>query len=81
MIFLLKKQKSSRLEIRNEFNYSLVELFNKTDFFEGKKETEAFKIYYEKIKNGTLEIRKTKEPCHAKMHIIPHHSVLLEFCQ
>ncbi|WP_051290636.1 helicase-related protein [Dysgonomonas capnocytophagoides] len=70
--FLHKKQKSSRLEIRNEFNYSLVELFNKTDFFEGKKETEAFKIYYEKIKNGTLEIRKTKEPCHAKMYIFSY---------
>ena len=70
--FLWKKQKSSRQEIRNEFNHSLVELFNKTDFFEGKKETEAFKIYYEKIKNGTLEIRKTKEPCHAKMYIFSY---------
>lgn len=70
--FLWKKQKSSRQEIRNEFNRSLVELFNKTDFFEGKKETEAFKIYYEKIKNGTLEIRKTKEPCHAKMYIFSY---------
>ncbi|MDD2284435.1 MAG: helicase-related protein [Paludibacter sp.] len=70
--FLRKKQKSSRQEIRNEFNHSLIELFNKTDFFEGKKETEAFKIYYEKIKNGTLEIRKTKEPCHAKMYIFSY---------
>lgn len=70
--FLWKKQKSSRQEIRNEFNRSLVELFNKTDFFEGKKETEAFKIYYEKIKDGTLEIRKTKEPCHAKMYIFSY---------
>jgi len=70
--FLWKKQKSSRQEIRNEFNHSLVELFNKTDFFEGKKESEAFKIYYEKIKNGTLEIRKTKEPCHAKMYLFSY---------
>lgn len=70
--FHWKKQKSSRQEIRNEFNHSLVELFNKTDFFEGKKESEAFKIYYEKIKNGTLEIRKTKEPCHAKMYLFSY---------
>lgn len=70
--FLWKKQKSSRQEIRNEFNHSLVELFNKTDFFEGKEESEAFKIYYEKIKNGTLEIRKTKEPCHAKMYLFSY---------
>lgn len=68
----MRKRKSSRQEIRNEYNESLVELFNKTDFFEGKKETEAFKIYYGKIKNGTLEIRKTKEPCHAKMYIFSY---------
>lgn len=70
--FTVRKQKSSRQEIRNEFNESLVDLFNKTDFFEGSKESEAFKIYYEKIKNGTLEIRKTKEPCHAKMYIFTY---------
>jgi superfamily II DNA or RNA helicase len=76
--FLLKKQKSSRQEIRNEFNRSLVELFNKTDFFEGRKEIKAFKIYYEKIKNGTLEIRKTKEHCHAKMYIFSYCSEFSE---
>lgn len=54
--FLRRKQQSSRQEIRNEFNSSLIDLFNNTDFFEGKKESEAFKIYYEKIKDGSLEI-------------------------
>ena len=70
--FLRRKQQSSRQEIRNEFNSSLIDLFNNTDFFEGKKESEAFKIYYEKIKDGSLEIRKTKEPCHAKMYIFSY---------
>ena len=67
--FFVKKQKSSRQDIRNDNYDSLVSLFNNSDYFEGKEQEEAFKIYYEKIKNGSLEIRKTKEPSHAKMYI------------
>jgi superfamily II DNA or RNA helicase len=67
--FISNKQKTSIQDIRNGVFKPFVEFFNKTDFFESKKTQEAFKIYYEKIKNGTLEIRKTKEPCHAKMYI------------
>jgi superfamily II DNA or RNA helicase len=67
--FFVKKQKSSRQDIRNDNYDSLVSLFNNSDYFEGREQEEAFKIYYEKIKNGTLEIRKTKEPSHAKMYI------------
>lgn len=66
---LLVKKQSSRQDIRNDQYTSLVSLFNQTDFFEGKKQEEAFNIYFQKIKNGTLEIRKTKEPSHAKMYI------------
>jgi len=67
--YFVRKQNSSRQEIRNENYASLVTLFNQTDFFEGKKREAAFKIYYEKIKNGSLEVRKTKDPAHAKMYI------------
>jgi len=63
---------SSKQEIRRQNYKSLVEIFSETDFFETKKQQEAFKIYYEKIKNGTLEIRKTKEPTHAKMYIFTY---------
>jgi len=67
--FEIKKQSSSIQKTREEFLEVLTELFNNTDLFENKQSFNAFKIYYEKIKNGTLEIRKTKEPCHAKMYI------------
>ena len=70
--FFAKKHKSSRQDIREENYESLVSLFTKSDYFEGNKQQEAFKIYVEKIKNGTLEIRKTKEPCHAKMYIFSY---------
>lgn len=68
----VKKKKSSRLDIRNDNYETLISLFSKTDYFESKKKIEAFKIYYEKIKNGTLEIRKTKSPSHAKMYIFSY---------
>lgn len=70
--FFVKKQKSSRQDIRNDNYDTLVSLFNNSDYFEGKEQEEAFKIYYEKIKNGSLEIRKTKEPTHAKMYIFTY---------
>ena len=67
-----KKQKSSRQDIRFANYENIVNLFSKTDYFESKKKQEAFKIYFEKIKHGTLEIRKTKEPSHAKMYIFSY---------
>lgn len=70
-----KKRKSSRQDIRFENYESIVNLFSKTDFFESKKKLEAFKIYFEKIKNGTLEIRKTKDPSHAKMYIFTYNEL------
>ncbi len=68
----LDKRRSSRLDIRNDNYETLVDLFCNTDYFESKKKIEAFKIYYEKIKKGTLEVRKTKSPSHAKMYIFSY---------
>lgn len=70
-----KKQKSSRQDIRFDNYENIVNLFSNTDYFESKKKQEAFKIYFEKIKNGTLEIRKTKEPSHAKMYIFTYNDL------
>ena len=68
----VEKRKSSRLDIRLDNYESIIKLFTQTDHFESKKKLEAFKLYYEKIKNGTLEIRKTKDPSHAKMYIFSY---------
>jgi superfamily II DNA or RNA helicase len=59
----------SRGQIKDGYYSSLVELFNETDYFDSSDKEEAFKLFYEKIKNGTLQIRKTKEPNHAKMYL------------
>ncbi len=59
----------TRAEVKQNYFASLVELFNETDYFDCKEQEEAFKVFYEKIKNGSLQIRKTKEPNHAKMYL------------
>lgn len=76
--FFTQTHRSSNKEIREDFFKSLRNLFNNTSFFESNKQAEAFKIYYEKIKNGTLEIRKTLDPCHAKMYIFAYKDDLTE---
>ena len=70
--FETRKQSSSVQKTREDFFEVLTELFNKTDIFENRVAANTFKMYYEKIKDGTLEIRKTKEPCHAKMYIFSY---------
>lgn len=59
----------SRGQIKDGYFSSLVELFNESDYFDNTEKEEAFKVFYEKIKDGSLQIRKTKEPNHAKMYL------------
>lgn len=65
----LSNSKKSRGQIRSETYDAFVDVFNNTDFFDTKQQVEAFKVFYDKIKDGTLEIRKTKDPNHAKMYL------------
>lgn len=74
----VNSRRPSSKELREDFFQSLIQLFNETGYFESSKQAEAFKIYYEKIKNGTLEIRKTLDPCHAKMYIFAYKDELTE---
>lgn len=54
---------------RDEYFSQFVKLFNNTNIFDTKEKQDAFKIFYDKIKDGSLEIRKTKEPNHAKLYL------------
>ena len=69
---------NTRAEIRQNYYDSLVELFNETDYFDSQQQENAFKVFYEKIKNGSLQIRKTKEPNHAKMYLFENREELSE---
>ncbi|MDR3267392.1 MAG: phospholipase D-like domain-containing protein, partial [Tannerella sp.] len=59
----------TRGEIKATFYDSLKDLFNETDYFDSRDKQVAFTLFLTKIKNGSLEIRKTKEPNHAKMYL------------
>jgi len=70
--YLAEKVERSRGSVRDSFYRSLVRLINDTDFFDSQEREEAFCLYLEKIKNGTLQIRKTKLPNHAKLYLFEH---------
>lgn len=37
--------------------------------YDNQESIEAFKLFVKKLQNGTLEVRQTRNPCHAKMYI------------
>lgn len=59
----------TRGQLREDFYKSLVEIFNNTDFFDSEEQIEKFKLFLEKLENGTLEVRKTLVPNHAKLYL------------
>ena len=59
----------SRGQLRNDFYDSFVDIFNNTDFFDSEEQMEKFRLFLDKIENGTLEIRKTLDPNHAKLYL------------
>lgn len=68
----LTKEQLSRGQARDEYCRSLVTLFNDTDTFDSEEKLTAFRLFYTKILNGSLEIRKTEDPCHAKMYLFEY---------
>lgn len=64
-----EQKRISKKKDQRAYYEQFVKLFNNTDFFDNPERQEAFKVFYEKIKDGTLEIRKTAEPNHAKMYL------------
>lgn len=66
---IIDETNHSRGEIRLRFNKNLIEIFNDTDYFDSEQKQEAFKIFIEKLRNGSLEIRKTAKPNHSKLYL------------
>lgn len=67
-----KKAVQSRGQIKEEYYARLVNLFNDTNLFDDDVHIEQFKMFLGKIKDGSLQIRKTLDPCHAKMYIFAY---------
>lgn len=62
----------TRVQTRDEYYQGLVDIFNNTDFFDSERQIEAFKLFCDIISNGTLEIRKTQDPNHAKLYLFEY---------
>lgn len=67
-----KQTLPSRSNIKEEYYKQFVRLFNDTDFLDTAEKLEQFKMFYCKIVDGSLEIRKTLEPCHSKMYLFAY---------
>lgn len=77
-IDILADYNRSRSQLKDDYYNHFVKLFNETDFLDSQPKLESFKLFYNKIKDGTLEIRKTDEPCHAKMYIFDYREEINE---
>ncbi len=58
-----------RLSLRQGTYDSIVTIFNETDFFDTRAKSDAFRLFLRKIADGTLEIKKTEKPNHAKLYL------------
>ncbi|MFW5628339.1 MAG: helicase-related protein [Candidatus Cloacimonadaceae bacterium] len=70
--FVIGESESSRLKVKQDYYSSLVEAFNETDFFDSAEKIKSFELFLNKLKDGSMEIRKTAEANHAKMYLFEH---------
>ena len=68
----------SRNVAKEEYYKQFVLVFNNSDFLDTAEKQEQFKMFYGKILDGTLEIRKTLEPCHSKMYLFAYNDMMNE---
>lgn len=68
----------SRNLVKEEYYAQFITLFNDSDLLDSAEKLEQFKMFYGKILDGTLEIRKTLEPCHSKMYLFAYNDQMNE---
>ncbi len=64
-----KLEGASKRMVRNDYFKSLTSNFGDSNEIDSRETAEAYKIFVEKIKDGSLEIRKTVEPDHSKVYV------------
>ena len=65
----LKKNTDSKQTFRKRNWDSIVQGINNADILDNKESVETYRIFKEKLIDGSLEVRKTKEPNHSKMYV------------
>jgi superfamily II DNA or RNA helicase len=61
---------SSRSIAKDDYIENFSRIFNDTDFFDNDESQKAFEIFLDKIKDGSLQIKKTAEANHSKFYIL-----------
>ncbi|MBP6856578.1 MAG: helicase [Candidatus Pacebacteria bacterium] len=61
---------SSRAGAKTDYIDTFSQIFNDTDYFDNEESQKAFEIFLDKIKDGSLQIKKTAEPDHSKFYIL-----------
>ena len=61
---------SSALQLKQNYMDALVGFVNDSDAFDSEASASIFDMFVRKIQDGSLEIRKTKNPEHAKFYVI-----------
>ncbi|MBP7780916.1 MAG: helicase [Paludibacteraceae bacterium] len=73
-----KQSNQSHSYLKEEYYKQFVKVFNDTDFMDTEEKQNQFKMFYGKILDGSLEIRKTNEPCHSKMYLFSYNDQMNE---
>ncbi|HMS24201.1 MAG TPA: phospholipase D-like domain-containing protein, partial [Acidimicrobiia bacterium] len=55
---------------RKEYIEGLAEVFNNSEIFDSAKEEQAFEIFLDKVRDGSLEIRMTLQKNHSKVYVL-----------
>ena len=74
----IRKRLISRGAVKEEYYEQLAKLINESDFLDTAEKQEQFKMFDGKVLDGTLEIRKTLEPCHSKMYLFAYNDLVNE---
>ncbi len=61
---------SSRSGAKDDYIENFSRIFNDTDYFDNNESQKAFEIFLNKIKNGSLQIKKTVQANHSKFYIL-----------
>lgn len=65
-----RSQTNSRTALKLNYIDSFVGFMNDSDIFDKDKSLDVFNLYWQKINDGTLEIRKTVKDYHGKFYIL-----------
>jgi superfamily II DNA or RNA helicase len=69
-LHVVDKNITSRSGVKEDYIENFSHIFNDTDYFDDEESKIAFEIFLDKIKDGSLQIKKTLKANHAKFYIL-----------